>query len=321
MSFQEKCIELRKTKHWSQEELAQRVNVSRQSVSKWESGLSTPDLDKIMKLSAIFDVSIDYLLKDEPIPEHELSGDEHFLSQEEVHQYMDDVQHKVKRIAIAVALCIFSPIPLLMLNGFHTYQVIKISGNVANGLGLGCLLLIVGIAVGMMIINGMKLDKWKSVEKDNIALSADVRNELFIQKEDYQKTFSRAIAGGVFLCIMCCVPLLMSIMFESTPAIWVISLCLLFVCVGCGVYLFIRYGSIQESYNKLLQVDDYTLAKKRDNKRLEPLAGIYWCLIVVVYLAWSFISGQWSSTWVVWPLAGISYGALVTLIKYFMNKK
>ena len=56
---------LRKQRGWSQEELAQQLSVSRQSVSKWESGASVPDLDKILKMSEIFDVSTDALLKEE----------------------------------------------------------------------------------------------------------------------------------------------------------------------------------------------------------------------------------------------------------------
>ena len=62
MILAEKIIKLRKQKGWSQEDLAARLSVSRQSVSKWESMASIPDLDKIVKLSRIFGVSTDYLL-------------------------------------------------------------------------------------------------------------------------------------------------------------------------------------------------------------------------------------------------------------------
>ena len=65
MILADKIIQLRKKSGWSQEELAAQMGVSRQSVSKWESGQSIPDLDKILKLSALFNVSTDFLLKDE----------------------------------------------------------------------------------------------------------------------------------------------------------------------------------------------------------------------------------------------------------------
>ena len=62
MSLNQKIAQLRNDNNWSQEELAEKLNVSRQSVSKWESGQAKPDLDKIIALSDIFDVSTDYLL-------------------------------------------------------------------------------------------------------------------------------------------------------------------------------------------------------------------------------------------------------------------
>ena len=64
MTFSDKLIALRKKAGWSQEELAERLNVSRQSVSKWESAQSMPDIDKIVQLSSLFGVTTDYLLKD-----------------------------------------------------------------------------------------------------------------------------------------------------------------------------------------------------------------------------------------------------------------
>ena len=63
MILADKIIELRKKNGWSQEELAEKVGVSRQSVSKWEGALSVPDLDKILLMSQIFGVSTDYLLE------------------------------------------------------------------------------------------------------------------------------------------------------------------------------------------------------------------------------------------------------------------
>ena len=65
MILADKIIELRKKSGWSQEELAEKMNVSRQSVSKWEGAQSVPDMERILRLSEIFGVSTDYLLKDD----------------------------------------------------------------------------------------------------------------------------------------------------------------------------------------------------------------------------------------------------------------
>lgn len=62
MNLSNKIIQLRKQKGWSQEELANQLQISRQAVSKWESGKSLPDTDKIIQLSQLFNVTTDYLL-------------------------------------------------------------------------------------------------------------------------------------------------------------------------------------------------------------------------------------------------------------------
>ena len=64
MDLNEKLFELRKKNNWSQEELAEKLDVSRQTVSKWESSKSIPELDKLVKLSEIYGISLDELIKD-----------------------------------------------------------------------------------------------------------------------------------------------------------------------------------------------------------------------------------------------------------------
>ena len=65
MTLSEKIYELRTQHNLSQGDLANELNVSRQSISKWENGNSTPDLEKIVKLAEIFNVSLDELIKNE----------------------------------------------------------------------------------------------------------------------------------------------------------------------------------------------------------------------------------------------------------------
>ena len=64
MKFNEKLLELRKKKGLSQEELGRELNVSRQTISKWESGQSYPDFEKLVLLSDFFELTLDELMKD-----------------------------------------------------------------------------------------------------------------------------------------------------------------------------------------------------------------------------------------------------------------
>ena len=68
MKFNEKLIKLRKASGLSQEELGDKLNVARQTVSKWELGETTPEMDKLEELSNLFEISIDELVKDSSVP-------------------------------------------------------------------------------------------------------------------------------------------------------------------------------------------------------------------------------------------------------------
>lgn len=69
MKFNEKLIKLRKEAGFSQEELGNKLNVARQTISKWELGETTPEMDKLIKISEIFNVTLDELIKEESINE------------------------------------------------------------------------------------------------------------------------------------------------------------------------------------------------------------------------------------------------------------
>ena len=64
MKFNEKIIMLRKNKNLSQEDLGNELGVARQTISKWELGETTPEMDKLVKMSEIFEISLDDLIKD-----------------------------------------------------------------------------------------------------------------------------------------------------------------------------------------------------------------------------------------------------------------
>ena len=126
MILADKIIEERKRNAWSQEELAEKLGVSRQSVSKWEGAQSIPDLNRILQLAELFNVSTDYLLKEdakketEPAPLSEsietVKGLRH-VSMEEASDFLRLQEKNAPFIAIGVSLCIASPIFLIVLSG------------------------------------------------------------------------------------------------------------------------------------------------------------------------------------------------------------
>ncbi len=346
MKLSEKITELRKGMGWSQEQLAERLDISRQSVSKWESGMSVPELDKIVKMSDIFHVSTDYLLKEdtsiaetEKIKYSEEPGEnaspvftqkeetakqaEHEVSLEEATSYMNLVMETKNKIAFGVVLCIWSPICLILLGGLAEYKNF-FSEDIAGGLGIIILLLFVAVGTGILVFHGMKLNKYEYLEKENIRISEETRRLVSLKKEEFAPTYQKSVVAGVLICISSVMPLFLSVFFvnnDTEDFIAICCICILLVIVSGGVYCFMRFGAIQGSYDKLLEEGDYTRAKKTINKSIGFFSWIYWCLIAAIYVGISFATNLWGISWIVFPVAGILYAACLGILYLISQKK
>ena len=89
----------------------------------------------------------------------------------------------------------------------------------------------------------------------------------------------------------------------------------LLACVGAGVWLFVSAGIIQGSFKQLLQEGDYTEEAKRTEKIMDKIAPVYWCLVTAGYVGYSLWTWTWATSWIVWPVAGILYGALAGIVR------
>ena len=163
MILADKIIEERKKNGWTQEDLAQKLGVSRQSVSKWESAGAIPDLKKIIQLADLFGVSTDYLLKDEVEKENteticDTDCELHRVSMEEANTYMDEKKKAAPMLANATTLCILSPIPLFLISTFND--------GLAIGIACTTLLGMVALAVFIFIKTGIKLSPLQYLEQE-----------------------------------------------------------------------------------------------------------------------------------------------------------
>lgn len=326
MNFADKIISLRKQQGWSQEDLSEQLDVSRQSVSKWESGASVPDLDKILKLSHLFGVSTDYLLKDElespepadtlPSPAETLPS----LGAEEADTYLRLVQKLSGRFAWAVSLCILSPVALILLGGFYE-QYRLLSENMAGGIGVSVLLILVAGAVAIFITGSMKLSSFEYLDKEIFTLAGGVQATVEKKKADFALRFRRSLVIGVCLCILAVVPLMLTVAFAPGDLAVTAGVAVLLVLVAAGVHLFVRFGLVQESFSKLLQTGDYSPENKVLNKKTGTFTGVYWCCAVALYLAISFLGGRWDRSWILWPVAGVLFAAVNGIVRHMAKSK
>ena len=332
MILAEKIIKLRKQQGWSQEELAMKLGISRQSVSKWESTASIPDLDKIIKLSELFGVSTDYLLKDNEDDENVVAyPDEnvldalkeekvHHVTLEEANTYMGLIERTSSRIAAGVAMCILCPVPLLLLAGLSDMQGIAMTEDMAGGIGVTLLLLMVASAVAIFIMNGMQMDKYEHLEKEVLSVEYGVSGIVEMKKENFEPTYKQCVAIGVGLCITSAVPLLLAAAFGAPDTLLLYCVCLLLILVAFGVFLFVWSGMIWGSYQKLLEEGDYTREKKLENKRNDNLSKVYWSIVTAIYLGFSFYTFNWHTSWIIWPCAGVLFAAVLGVAAMIRRK-
>ena len=327
MILADKITDLRKKNGWSQEELANQLGVSRQAVSKWESASSIPDLDKIVKMSIIFGVSTDYLLKDsleerrdtEEILEcntAELGMDDEkgirMISMETANVYLDLLRNISSRIALGVSLCILSPIMLIGLTGVSDKKEgMILSAEAAVGIGMTILLLMVAVAVAVFIIYGRKIEIYDFLEKEPIKLAYGVKGLVEKEKLGYEAVHSRKLVLGIVLCILSAVPIMVLAVSDKNEMLTILGVNLCLILVSIGVYLLVSTGIVYGGFQKLLEEGDYTRSQKIENKRNDVIGKIYWCSATAIYLGWSFITMEWEKTWIVWPIAGVFYGAVV----------
>ncbi len=311
MILADKIIEERKKNGWSQEELASKLGVSRQAVSKWESAGSIPDLKRILQMSELFGVTTDYLLKDEieeePLNEYTETNTIK-VSMEEANQYLDMKSKGSRIVANATSLCILSPVPLIVL-GTMTEDHILI------GFSLVLLLVLVAIAVYLFVNYGLRESHMQHLEKEIFETEYGVSGMVRERRDKYEPTFTRNIAIGVVLCILSVIPTIMAGVMEVEDYMSGISVGLLLIIVSIGVNILIRAGMIKSSYDTLLQEGEYTIEEKHLKKKTGAFSGAYWCLMVAIYLGWSFWTNNWKFTWIIWPVAGVLYAAVLGLVK------
>lgn len=331
MILADKIINLRKKNGWSQEELAEKLGVTRQSVSKYEGAQSIPDLDKILKLSEIFGVTTDYLIKDEleeeeyaasQMQENESESDRsvHKVTMEMANEYLQIIDWSAGKTAFATMLCILSPIVLLMLGAMSEMPDYHISENAAAGIGICVLIVLIAIAVTIFILCGMKTKKYEFMEKEDIETAYGVSGMVKEKRDAYHSMYVTQLVIGIACCICSVIPLFGTLAVSESDFYMVSAVCMLLALVAIGTYFIVRSAAKMNAMNQLLEEEDYTRQKKHENKKMSGPVMVYWLIATAIYLAWSFTTNDWDRTWIIWPVVGVLFPAFYAIVNGIRKK-
>mgnify|MGYP001632309629 CR=1 FL=1 len=332
MILADKIIDLRKKAGWSQEELAEKLAVTRQSASKWEGAQSIPDMDKVVQMSRLFGVTTDYLLKDEietaepTVTEDDRRPPLRRVTIGEASDYLALRRAAAPRIALATMLCIFSPIALIGLAAVSelSVSIFPIREDVAAGIGLCVLLVLVAVAVVLFMDCGNKAKEYDFLEKEPFETEYGVTGMVKERQKAFKPTYDRMNTIGTVLCVLSFVPLFAAMALMHEDFFMTMAVCLLLAVVGVGVYFFVYGGTIYSSMEKLLEEGDYTRREKSQKNITGPVSVIYWLVATAIFMIYTFGpkgNGQPRYSWIIWAVAGVLYAAVLAGIKLIRNRK
>lgn len=303
MSLGQNLQFLRKRDNITQEQLAESLDVSRQSVSKWESDTSYPEMEKLIQLSNLFHCSLDDLIQ------KDVSG-----------KYVEDKNHYdqfknqfSKRITLGVGLILSGVTLMLFLSSILPQRQ---NFNV-EALCEIILFLFIVVAVSIFIVTGMQSEHY---EKKHPYIENFYTEE---EKETFHKKFTVMITSGVVIIIFGLIFILgfeavFSSDFLTHSAINIDgllgSIFLLFVTIA--VILFVYAGTQESKYNikRYNLMHDHNSQTYKNDKKIGLICGCLMMIATMIFLSCGFIWKLWEIAWIVYPVFGIGCGITAMVI-------
>ena len=233
----------------------------------------------------------------------------------------------------------------LILAGVAAMIMLGSVSQVLGAVGIFVLLMSVGGAVAIFISQGIAMQPYEAYERKHIILDEHTRRELEREHERFTPAFAALIAGGVVVILVGVgVLIMLRSLVEGYGAVSVAQLLFL---IGLSAFMFINGGMRRESTEMLLEVGDYAKKKRLEasihehiegklenafgsnlenasngfERLIATVAAVFWPLVTAGYLLWSFISDSWGISWIVWPVAGILFGAFAGGVSVWNSMK
>lgn len=182
------------------------------------------------------------------------------------------------------------------------------------------LFLLIAAAVAVFISCGFKSEPYKFLEKEMFDTEYGVTGMVSERQKAYRPTYVRCNIIGIVLCVLSPVPVVAGAM-TGDEFLTVVTVCVLLLLVAVGAAFLVAAGVRWSGMQKILQSGDYAPAEKKRNEREAALSAVYWTLATAAYLGWSFTTGDWKNTWIVWPVAGVLYAAVLNLYRLFTKNR
>ena len=242
MTFGEKIQKLRKEAGLSQEELSYQLGVSRQAISKWERDNGYPETEKIVRMSKLFNVSLDYLLNEEDTEKPSISPDEKgiYVSREMADGFLAYQKRKILKISVAVGLFIGG----LSLSFWDAE--------------ISMLLFMVVVILGIILLFSVKSadNPYRRIWKENLSFDKTVKSELtsvYTGKKKLTHILNLVGAALIAIGFLLCPMIVPAEMYVLDNIVFACGM----ILAGAGAFLCVYMSGIVRAYKLLIMNEKY----------------------------------------------------------------
>ncbi|GAA1790663.1 permease prefix domain 1-containing protein [Agromyces lapidis] len=237
------------------------------------------------------------------------------VTQEEAERYAEARRTGEPRLALAVAMFVVSPAPLIALATLTGGGAIALDPQVGVMIGLACLLVIVAVAVMMTVQRGQQLEPFVRLTTGAFTRSPGVDRWARNLAAEASPRRTTALQISIGLWILAVTPVLaMSLLAPSEVTnSWIgVAVAAMLGIVATGLLIFLPSNWATSVAETLTQAEGTEAGVGADGRRsiVGVISAFYWPLVVVAFLAWSFIGGDWGRSWIIWPIAAVLFAAI-----------
>ncbi len=316
MSFGENLSYLRRNFKITQEELAERVSVTRQTVSRWETDAAFPEVDTLIKLCDIFECNMDTLVRGNIESE---GGDSQVVNSCKRCDLASYDKH-MNRFSFLIAL----GVGLILMGVFSLVFTISLFNN--DILGIVFLLVFVMIAVAIFIPCGITHHEFM---KENPKMDSYPEEK----KKGFIKPFAIMISVATSIILLGIITVILCLYDESyLPSVFssreayegvITSILIFLIGISCFIYV---YAGIQHSkydtkaYNEecinegFAQGEVEASKKSKLDKLNDTLSSVIMLSALILFLLLGFIGDLWHPAWIAFPIGGILCGITSSII-------
>lgn len=249
------------------------------------------------------------------------------LSKAEAEAFLAQRRRKSRFVAAGVFLCLI---------GFGIIATLSFAEESPKGAfftntapfsplttGLAGFFLFVAIGVALFLLSSSS-SSVNVNEFDSVDLHPDLLHAYKKEKSQRAKRNNVLMAVGVALIILAAAAIAIcgteADSSDTPERLLQIGLMILFPLTGIGVALVTIGGMERSAYSQLTSTNDYTPEQLEARRKIDRIAGPYWCLATLVFLVWGLAFDAWSVAWMVWPIAGVLFGLIASSISSSANR-